>query len=132
MHLPALNLSVRERALLALLLFLIAWLLGNVGLIVGFELGARAPAVMVFVIACLLWWISYRISRSAEGRGMKLGFVALSVWMLGLLGELFLNFHDCIADPFFWVATTIFLLLVTAFAVSEAAPSSPKASSSPD
>jgi hypothetical protein len=48
MHLPVLNLSAKEPSLLALLLFLIAWLLGNVGLIMGFEVGARVPAATVF------------------------------------------------------------------------------------
>jgi hypothetical protein len=132
MHLPVLNLSAKERSLLALLLFLIAWLLGNVGLIMGFEVGARVPAATVFAIACVLWWISYKISRSTSGRGLTLGVVALSAWMLGLLGTFLLNFHKCIADPFFWISTAVFLLLITALAVSEAAPNSPKAASSPD
>jgi len=105
MHLPALNLSTRARGLLALLLFLIVWLLGTVGLIGVFELEAKIPATTTFLIACMLWWISYKLSRSANGRGLMLGVVALSVWMLNLVGGLLLNFHYWIADSFFWVST---------------------------
>jgi hypothetical protein len=132
MHLPSPDLSLRERVLLAPLLFLIAWLLGNVGLIVGFEAGARVPATTIFAVACVLWWISYKISRSTNGYGITLGVLALSVWMLGLLGTLLFDFHDPIADSFFWISTSILLLLITTLAVSEAAPSSPKAPSSPE
>jgi len=132
MHLPALNLSTRARGLLALLLFLIAWLLGTVGLIVVFELEAKIPATTTFLIACMRWWISYKLSRSANGRGLMLGVVALSVWMLNLVGGLLLNFHYWIADSFFWVSTAMFLLLITALVVSEVAPNHPRAASSPD
>jgi hypothetical protein len=132
MHFPALNLSTRARGLLALLLFLIAWLLGNVGLIAGFEKEAKALGAATFAMACVLWWISYKISCSANGRGITLGVVALSVWMLNLVGGVLLNFHYWIADPFFWVSIAIFLLLITALVMSEAAPNHPKAASSPD
>ena len=100
MHFPALNLSTRARGLLALLLFLIAWLLGNVGLIAGFEKEAKALGAATFAMACVLWWISYKISCSANGRGITLGVVALSVWMLNLVGGVLLNFHYWIAAPF--------------------------------
>lgn len=132
MHLPAVILSARARALLAVLLFLIAWLLGNVGLTVGLKLGATVPAAIIFAIACVLWWISYKISCSANSRGMTLGFVALSVWMLNLVGALLFDFRHYVADIFFWVSTAIFFLLITAFALSEARPNPPKESSSPD
>ncbi len=132
MHLPALKLRERERGLLALLLFLIAWLLGNVSLIGIFELEAKVPATTTFLVACALWWISYKMSRSANGRGITLGVVALSVWMLSLVGGLLLNFHYWIADPFFWISTAIFLLLITALVVSEVALGPTKTASSPD
>jgi hypothetical protein len=132
MHLTALNLSERARGLLALLIFLIAWLLGNLGLIAGFEKEAKVPGAVIFSTACVLWWIAYKISRSANGRGITLGVVALSVWMLNLVFGLFLNFHYWIADSFFWVSTTMFLVLTTALVVSEATPSRPRAASSPD
>ena len=122
MHLPALNLSTRARGLLALLLFLVAWLLGNVGLIAGFEKEAKVLGTATFATACLLWWISYKISCSANGRGITLGVAALSVWMLNLVVGLVFNFHYWIVDSFFWVSTAIFLLLVIALVVSEAAP----------
>jgi hypothetical protein len=132
MHLLALNLSTRARGLLALLLFLVAWLLGNVGLIAGFEKEAKVPGAAIFAMACVLWWVSYKISRSANGRGITLGVAGLSVWMLNLVVGLAFNFHYWIADSFFWVSTAIFLLLVTALVVSEAAPNHPKATSTPD
>jgi hypothetical protein len=130
MHLPALNLSTRTRGLLALLLFLIVWLLGNVGLIAGFGREAKVFGATIFAIASVLWWTSYRISRSANGRGMTLGVVALSVWMLNLIVGLTLNFHYWIADSFFWVSTAIFLLLITGLVVSEAAPNRPRTAKS--
>jgi len=132
MRVPALKLSARERGLLALLLFLIAWLLGNIGLIAAFEKEAKVPGATTFAIGCLLWWLSYKISCSANGRGITLGVVALTGWALNLIGTLLVNFHDCVADPFFWVSTAIFLLLITALAVSEARLNSQKAASSPD
>jgi hypothetical protein len=131
MHLPTLNLSERARALLAFLLFFIAWLLGNVGLLVGFEVVARVPAATIFAIACVLWWIAYKISRTTSGRGITLGMVALSVWLLNLVGALVFDFHHYAGDIFFWVATVIFLFLITAVVVAERRPNFPEVRSSP-
>ena len=91
----------RARARLALLLFLITWLLGSVALRIGLDLGADLPAAGIFGVACVLWWISYKISDSAEGRGMMLGFVALGFWMLNLIAALVFAFHHNVADLVF-------------------------------
>jgi len=116
MHLPAVVLTPRARALLTVLLFLVAWLLGNGALIGGLEMEQGVPAVSAFAVACALWWTSYKISRSAHGRGMTFGFVVLGIWMLNLIAALVFTFRHSVADPFFWVSTAIFLLLIIAVA----------------
>ena len=55
----------------------------------------------LFAAVCILWWISFRISRSANGRGMTLGFVALGLWILNLIGALVFDFRHYIGDHFF-------------------------------
>jgi hypothetical protein len=132
MHFPAVVLTSRARALLATLLFLVAWLFGNGALIIGLNGGADMFGVSGFAAASALWWASYKISRSANGRGMTLGVVALTVWMLSLLGALVSAFRHYVADIFFWASTAIFLVLVTAVALSKAMPGCPKVSPSPD
>jgi hypothetical protein len=76
MGLQATAMSQGVRAKLATLLFLIALLFGNTSLIAGLEMEGGLPAACIFALVCLVWWISYRISRSANGRGMTLGLVA--------------------------------------------------------
>ena len=119
-------LSAKARSLLSWLLFLVAWLLGNIGLMVSFERGANLPGACVFAIACVLWWTSYKMSLAANGRASTLGFVALTVWTLNLVGALVFDFHDCVHDPFFWVSTAMFLLLITGLVFSEASSGASK------
>jgi hypothetical protein len=121
----------RVRAGLSILLFLIAWILGIAALRAGYETYDDVPATCVFAVACVLWWISYKISCSANRRGMTLGLVALGMWMLNLVGLLAVDFHDFIASFFFWGCSAICLFLVTAFAFSNTPPEE-KASPSPD
>ena len=115
------------RGKLATLLFLIALLLGNGALIGGLENEAGMFSAGVFAVVCLLWWISYRMSRSANSRGITLGFVALGLWILALAGALAVDFHHFIVDHFFWASTGILFVLVAAIALSDTPPESPRA-----
>jgi hypothetical protein len=129
LQLTATNQGVRAK--LATLLFLIALLLGNVSLIGGLEMEGGMPAAGLFAVVCILWWISYRISRSADGRGMTLGIVALGLWILNVAGALAFDFHHLIVDHFFWASTAILLALIAAIALSDAPSHVPKMPPSP-
>jgi hypothetical protein len=131
-HFPAVLLSPRVRVRLAVLLFFVAWFVGAAALNGGLKLGAEVRAAYIFAIACVLWWISYRVCRSANGSGMTLGFLTLGLWMLHLVGALFFDFHRYVADLFFWTSTAIFLVLILLVALSDPASVRPKASASPD
>jgi O-antigen ligase len=86
----------------------------------------------MFAVACGLWWIAFQMSRSANSRGITPGFVALGLWMLLLIGALALGFHHYIVDFFFWASTTIFLLLITAVALTDKPAERPRTSLTPD
>jgi hypothetical protein len=119
------------RAKLATLLFLIALLLGNVALIGGLEMEGGIPAAGFFAVVCMLWWISFRISRSANGRGLTLGIVALGLWILNVAGALAFDFHRLIVDHFFWASAAILLVLIAAIALSDTPSDVPKMPPSP-
>jgi hypothetical protein len=108
------------RAKLATLLFLIALLLGNGALIGGLDAEGGILAAGFFAVACVLWWVSYRISRSANGKGMTLGIVALGLSILGVAGALAAAFHHYIGDHFFWASAAILAVLIAAIAIREA------------
>jgi len=114
------------RAKLATLLFLIALLLGNAALIGGLETEGGMLAAGFFAFACVLWWVSYRISRSANGRGLTLGIVALGLWILGVVGALAVAFHHYIVDRFFWASAAILVILIAAIAIRESSSDVPK------
>ena len=105
------------RAKLATLLFLIALLLGNVALIGGLEKEGSMLFAGLFATACVLWWISYRISRPANCRGITLGFVALGLWILNLAGALAISFHHYIVDHFFWASASVLFVLIAVIAL---------------
>jgi hypothetical protein len=107
------------RAKLATLLFLIALLLGNSALIGGLEMDGGMFFAALFAVVCILWWISFRISRSANGRGLTLGFVALGLWILNLVGALVLDFRHYIGDHFFWAYAAVLLVLIVAIAIRD-------------
>jgi hypothetical protein len=102
------------RAKLATLLFLIALLLGNAALIGALEKNGGSLSVAVFATACALWWASYRISFSVNGKGMTLGLLALGLWIFALVGALALDFHHYIVDHVFWAVSTVLLALIVA------------------
>lgn len=132
MSLPVSETNPGMRAKLATLLFLIALLLGNGALIGGLEKEGGLFSAGASAIACVLWWISYRISRSVNGRGMTLGFVALGLGILGLACPLALDFHHYVVDHVFWATTAILVVLVAAIALSDTPSDRPKTSPSPD
>ena len=137
MHLPAVILTPKARALLAAFLFLVACNMNHLKALSspmrgGFNGIADVPATCMFAVACGLWWMAYKISRSANGRGITLGFVALGLWMLNSIGALVLDFHHYVADFFFWASTAIFLLLITAVALSDKPSGRPRTSPTPD
>jgi FtsH-binding integral membrane protein len=121
------TINPRVRALLPLLLFLVAWWLGTASLIAGFEMEAGVPAACIFAFACLLWWTSYKMSRSSNGKGMTLGLMAIGLWMLHLIGALVFDFHHTVAQAFFWTSTVIFALLIVAVALSDTPSGGPRA-----
>jgi hypothetical protein len=123
--------SSGERGKLAMLLFLIALLFGNILLIAGFESEPGVPAACVFAATCFTWWISYRISHSANGKGMILGLVCLGLWILNLAAALVVDFHRNIVGFFFWASTASLLVLIAAFAFSEARSHGPKTMPTP-
>jgi|GEM_PF-2231692 len=118
-HVPVVVLTPRVRAKLAILLFLIAWVLGAVALTGGFESGADLPAACVFAIACGLWWTAYKLCQKSGGRGLTLGLIALGMWMLNLSGALLLDFRHYVDSLLFWVATAIVLFLIAGIALSK-------------
>jgi hypothetical protein len=119
--------SAGVRGKLATLLFLIALLLGNGALIGGLENEAGMFSAGVFAVVCVLWWISYRMSRSANSGGITLGFVALGLWILALAGALAIDFHHFIVDHFFWASAGILFVLIAAITLSNTPCESPKA-----
>jgi hypothetical protein len=131
-RLSAVVFSPAVRARLAVLLFFVAWFLGTAALSGGLKLRAEMRAAYIFAIACVLWWISYRICLSVNGRGIKLGFLTLGLWMLHLVGAFFFDSHRYVADLFFWTSTAIFLLLILLVALSDPPSAGSRASSSPD
>ena len=132
MRLSAVIFNPTVRARLAVVLFFVAWFLGAAALNGGLKLSAGVRAACIFAIACVLWWISYRICCSVNGRGLTLGFLTLGLWMLNLVGRLFFNFHRYVADLFFWTSTAIFLVLIMLVALSDPPSIRPKASPNPD
>ena len=91
-------------------IFVLAWLVGNLALIAGFE-GAESVledvlALCVLLAACGGWWGAYKIS-DFRSRG---GFIVIALWMCSLLVPL-LDFRHYIRDPFFWGSASMLALL---------------------
>lgn len=110
----------RGRGLLAVLIFIISWFTGAASIVGGFETGAYFAFAATFVVAVLFWWASYGLSRSASGRGMTVGLIALALWMLALTFSLLADFRGSIASPFFWTVAVILLVVVVVLSISEA------------
>jgi hypothetical protein len=110
-------LTSRERTRLAQLLFLVAWLLGNLAGIAGLEnaegLLQNLAAMCVFAVACAIWWSGCRLSNFGPG-----GFIVIGLWAFGLLGAL-LDFRYSGAQPFFWFFGAALIALIVVMTVSQ-------------
>jgi hypothetical protein len=111
--------SPAVRAAIGMALFTFAWMLGAMSMRGGFEFGADLLSTGIFAVACGLWWIAYKFSRSANGRGVIVGLIGLALWMLYLLGHLFLDFHETSTHAFFWLCFAMLLTLITMIAHSD-------------
>ena len=120
------------RAAIGTLMFFIAWLSGAVSMRAGFEVEADLPAACLFAIACGLWWVAYKFSRSANGRGMIIGFAGVALWMLYLLSGLVFNFHETTSHLFFWLSFAMLLTLVAMVAISDKSSGDPRVSPTRD
>ena len=102
-----------ERPRVSLWIFFIAWLMGNIALVAGFEAAEgfldSAIALCVLAVAGGLWWGAYKFS-DFRSRG---GFVVLGLWLLGTLVPL-RDFHYTIRNPFFWGSTALLSSLLVA------------------
>lgn len=114
MQLPAIVVNPKARALLACLLFLVAWLSGNGALIGGMEMEQGWFSGCLFAVACGFWWAGYRISRPTHDKAMAFGLGVLGLWMLSLIFALVARFRESVVEPFFWFATAMIVLLVIA------------------
>jgi hypothetical protein len=101
----------------------IAWLVGSIALIIGLHGGAgEIPALCLFGIACLLWRGAYKLRGKKRQPGDAIGFLALAIWIVNLLGAFAYDFHHYVTDLFFWASTATLLILITAAALSGLAP----------
>lgn len=105
---------------LAVGLFCIAWLVGSIALIIGLNGDAgEIPAIVIFAIACVLWWGAYKVRGKRGQPGNAVGFLALAIWILNLLGALVFDSHQYVTDLFFWVSAAMLLLLIISASFSK-------------
>lgn len=107
---------------LAVSMFCIAWLVGSIALIIGLNGDAgEIPAVCIFAIACLMWWGAYKVRGRRGQPGNAIGFLALAIWILNLLGAFVFDFHHYATDLFFWASMVMLLLLIISATVLQGA-----------
>lgn len=112
--------SKADRHRLAVPVFFVAWLIGNIALIIGLNgAGGTIPAVCGFAIACVVWWGGYRLGGAKSRVGTAIGFLGIGIWTLNLLGAIVFMFRHYVADLFFWCSTIALFLLVMALALSK-------------
>jgi len=105
---------------LAVWIFCIAWLIGNIALIIGLNgAGGEVPAICGFVIACAAWWLGYRLGGMKGRIGATVGLLAIGIWTLNLLGALTFAFRHYVADFFFWASAIALLALIFSITFSE-------------
>ena len=92
-------------------IFIIAWLIGNLAMIAGFESAEgflqNALVLGILATACGAWWVGYKLSNFRNHGG----FVVIALWLLGPIIAL-LDFQQCIRTPFFWGSVFLLSLLV--------------------
>jgi hypothetical protein len=112
--------SKADRPRLGIWIFCLAWLLGNLALIMGLNLnGGELPAACIFAIACAGWWWGYAAGGAKSRIGLAIGLVALALWTLNLLGVAVSGFHFYVTSLFFWCAAGTLLVLIAAVVISE-------------
>lgn len=93
----------------------IAWLVGSIALIIGLQGGAaEIPAICIFAIACVMWRGAYKLRGKKRHPSNAIGFLALAIWMVNLLGAFAFDYHRYVADLFFWASIIMLLLLILA------------------
>ena len=98
---------------LAVWMFCIAWLVGSIALIIGLDGDAgEIPAICIFAVACLMWWGAYKVRGKRGQPGNAIGFLALAIWILNLLGAFVFDFHHYVTDLFSWASIVMLLLLI--------------------
>jgi hypothetical protein len=111
--------STGDYSRLAGWMFGIAWLIGNISLIVGLNgAGGQFPAVCGFSIACGTWWGAFRLGGMRTRAVSAVGLLAIGIWTLNLLGAMVFAFHHYVADLFFWASTAALVVLIVATAFS--------------
>jgi hypothetical protein len=106
------TISDRARNLLAVLLFLLSWLLAAGSLNLAFLRGGDTLlAVLAFAAASMLWFVSYRIIPPVQSRLRIAGFVILVFWISTLCLAAFEDLHQTVRKPFFWLASFMVLSL---------------------
>ena len=112
-----------DRSRLSFWIFLIAWLIGNLALIAGFEGAAgfleNAFALCILAIACSAWWGAYKLCNF-RNRG---GLVVIVLWLVGPLVAL-LDFQETIRNPFFWCSTALLSSILGVALLTKARPES--------
>jgi len=99
----------------ALWMFCAAWLVGSMALIIGLNGDAgEIPAIFLFAIACVMWRGAYKLRGRKRNPGNAIGFLALAIWIVNLLGAFAFDFHRYVTDFFFWTSMAILLLLIIA------------------
>jgi hypothetical protein len=101
---------------LAVWMFCVAWLVGSIALIIGLNGDTgEIPAIFIFAIACVMWRGAYKLRGRKRNPGNAIGFLALAIWIVNLLGAFAFDYHRYVTDLFFWTsAATLLLLILTA------------------
>lgn len=105
---------------LALWMFCTAWLVGSIALIIGLNGDAgEIPAICIFAIACVMWWGAYRVRGKRGQPANAIGFLALAIWILNLLGAFVFDSRQYVTDLFFWASAAMLLLLIISASLSK-------------
>jgi len=111
--------SSADHPRLGVWIFGVAWLIGNMSLIIGSNGGSgELPAGVGFAIACASWWGGYRLGGTKSRVGTAVGWLVIGIWTLNLLGALLSAFSHYVADSFFWASVVMLFLLISAVLIS--------------